>query len=267
MSVAPVTARAQALASATQALAAARTYAAPLAAGVIERDRAGSVPWADLAALDASGLLAITVPAAHGGPDMSPVVLAEVIRTIAAVDPAIAQVPQAHFLFVDVLATRVRAAGALLASAAATLEDVGRQPRDAVAAARGSIAVAQAKAFASDTAATVASDIFALTGASAADERYDLSRHWRNARTHASHDPVAWKYHHVGQLPAQRCPASEPRAGLAMVITSGLLRPVQPDAGGHPGTRRVSRSTCWPPRSRSCRPTSPIAGCRPTGTA
>jgi hypothetical protein len=32
----------------------------------------------------------------------------------------------------------------------------------------------------------------------AADERYDLSRHWRNARTHASHDPVAWKYHHIG---------------------------------------------------------------------
>ena len=30
------------------------------------------------------------------------------------------------------------------------------------------------------------------------DERYDLSRHWRNARTHASHDPVSWKYHHIG---------------------------------------------------------------------
>jgi hypothetical protein len=30
--------------------------------------------------------------------------------------------------------------------------------------------------------------------ASATDEKYDLSRHWRNARTHASHDPVAWKY-------------------------------------------------------------------------
>jgi hypothetical protein len=25
----------------------------------------------------------------------------------------------------------------------------------------------------------------------------DLGRHWRNARTHASHDPVDWKYHHV----------------------------------------------------------------------
>ena len=110
MSIAPDTARARLLSSGTEALATARTYAASLAAGVIERDRAGTVPWTDLAALDASGLLGITVPAAYGGPDLSPVVLAEVIRTIAAVDPAIAQVPQAHFLFVDVLATLGRAA-------------------------------------------------------------------------------------------------------------------------------------------------------------
>src|SRR6185437_80574 len=87
-----------------------------------------------------------------------------------------------------------------LAAAAATLAEVGRQPRDAAAAARGSIAVAQAKAFASETAVAVASDLFALAGASAADERHDLSRHWRNARTHASHDPVDWKYHHVGNF-------------------------------------------------------------------
>ena len=93
------------LSSAQDALAAARSYADSIASGVIERDRAGEVPYAELAALDASGLLGITVPAAHFGPDLSPVVLAEVIRTIAAVDPAIAQIPQAHFLFVDVLAT------------------------------------------------------------------------------------------------------------------------------------------------------------------
>ena len=49
-----------------------------------------------------------------------------------------------------------------------------------------------------EVAAEVASDLFSLSGASAADERHDLSRHWRNARTHGSHDPVAWKYHHVG---------------------------------------------------------------------
>ncbi|MFZ0165000.1 MAG: SfnB family sulfur acquisition oxidoreductase, partial [Trebonia sp.] len=58
----------------------------------------------------------------------------------------------------------------------------------------------QAKAFASDVAAEVTTDLFSLSGASATDEKYDLSRHWRNARTHASHDPVAWKYHHVGNF-------------------------------------------------------------------
>ena len=392
MSVTAPAAQAEVLFSATEALAAARAYAESIASGVIERDRAGAVPYAELAALDASGLLGITVPSAHFGPDLSPVVLAEVIRTIAATDPAIAQVPQVHFLFVDVLATRgsaalqerlfadvlagarlgnglaerggqhaqdlgtrvrggpeglrlhgrkyyctgaisarwigvsalddddrlvlvfverdapgvtvdedwnvmgqratvsgsavfdqvpvdpglvipygdafevpqqlgarsqlvhaaiqvgiaggalrdagefvrtrarpffeatragwaevaaadphtihrfgrlatqVRAAEALLAAAAATLEEVGRVPRDAEAAARGSIAVAEAKAFASDVAVEVASDLFALAGASAADERHDLSRHWRNARTHASHDPVDWKYHHVGNF-------------------------------------------------------------------
>jgi SfnB family sulfur acquisition oxidoreductase len=392
MITAPTAVRAPVLSSAAEAITVARGYAASIADGAIARDRAGRVPYPELAALDASGLLGITVPAAFGGPDLSPVVLAEVIRTIAAVDPAIAQIPQAHFLFVDVLAvhgsraqqrrlfadvlagsrlgnavaerggkhaqdlktrlvscpsgrelrldgkkyyctgaisarwigvtalddadrlvlvfvdrhapgvtidedwdvmgqratvsgtatfervpvdpalvvpyasafeapqqfgartqlvhtaiqvgiaggalrdareflttkarpffeatragwaetaatdphtihrfgrlaTQVAAAESLLASAAATQAEVTRFPRDAEAAARGSIAIAEAKAFASDTAVEVASDLFALAGASAADERYDLSRHWRNARTHASHDPVDWKYHHVG---------------------------------------------------------------------
>jgi SfnB family sulfur acquisition oxidoreductase len=375
-----------------EAIAAARDFAASIADGVIERDRAGKVPAAELAAFDASGLLGITVPVEHGGPGLPASVLAEVIRTIAKVDPAIAQVPQGHFLMVDVLAVygdayqrqrlfgsvlsggrlgnalaerggqhaqelktrldragdevrlsgrkyyttgaitsrwigvtalddrgrlalafverdasgvtidddwnvmgqratvsgtatfddvlvdpglvvpyeqafgvpqqlgaraqlvhaaiqagiaggalrdarefvrtrarpffeavrggwaerasddpytigqfgrlaiRVHAAEALLASAAATLDEVTRQPRDAGEAARGSIAIAEAKAFASEVAAEVASDLFSLSGASAADERYDLSRHWRNARTHASHDPVTWKYHHVGNF-------------------------------------------------------------------
>ena len=379
-----------------QAVAAARAYAESISDGVIERDRAGKAPVAELARLDASGLLAITVPRSLGGPGLGAPALAEVIRTIAAVDPAIAQVPQGHFLFCDVLAvwgtarqqralfgevlagarfgngmaergglhaqdlrtrlhgfpdgggsaprltgrkyyttgsltarwigvsalddvgrlvlvfvrrdapgvhvgddwnvmgqratvsgtatfedvpvdpglvvryarafevpqqlgartqlvhaaiqtgiaggalrdarefvrtkarpffeaatagwahtasedphtiyqygqlaTRVRAAEALLGSAAATLDEIGRVPADAAAAARGSLAVAQAKAFASDVAAQVTTDLFSLSGASATDEKYDLSRHWRNARTHASHDPVAWKYHHVGNF-------------------------------------------------------------------
>src|ERR1039458_5777924 len=104
MSLTSTAAQAEVLFSATEALAAARSYAGSIASGGIERDRAGAGADAQPAALDASGLLGITVPAAHFGPDLSPVVLAEVIRTIAAVDPAIAQVPQAHFLFVDVVA-------------------------------------------------------------------------------------------------------------------------------------------------------------------
>ena len=377
------------IASDAEAILAAREFADSIAAGVIERDRAGAVPTAELAEFDASGLLAITVPSGHGGADVSMVTLAEVIRTIAAVDPSIAQVPQGHFLMVDVLAawgtdeqrrmlfgevlaggrlgnalaerggrhaqdiqtrlhggrrldgrkyyctgaitsrwigvtalddqdrlvlafvprdgegvtldedwntmgqratvsgsarfedvevdpglvvpyydafdvpqqlgaraqlvhtaiqvgiaggalrdagefvrtrgrpffeaaragwaggagedpytigrygrlaTRVRAAEALLADAAATQQTIGRRPADPGEAARGSIAIAQAKAFASEVAVEVASDLFSLTGASAADERYGLSRHWRNARTHASHDPVDWKYHHVGNF-------------------------------------------------------------------
>ena len=51
-----------------------------------------------------SGLLGITVPHAEGGPALAPSTLAEVTRVIAAVDPAIAQTPQAHYLFVDVVA-------------------------------------------------------------------------------------------------------------------------------------------------------------------
>jgi SfnB family sulfur acquisition oxidoreductase len=392
MSIAPPLHTPDVLASAEDALASAHSFARSIAGGAIERDRSGALPAAELAEFDASGLLAITVPREYGGSGLPPRVLADVVRTIAAVDPAVAQGPQGHYLFTDVLvafgsteqrrrlfadalagrrianalaerggthaqdlrtrltraggdgaiyltgrkyyatgaltahwiavtalderdrlslafverdaegvtldddwdvmgqratvsggvgfedvivdpelvldyarcfetpqqlgaraqlyhasiqvgiargaledtraflvsharpffeaaragwaqravedpytihgfgrlATQVAAAEALLLEAAQTLEDVGLVPVDDEAAARGSLAVARAKAFASETAVAVASDLFSLTGASAADERYDLSRHWRNARTHASHDPVDWKYHHVG---------------------------------------------------------------------
>ncbi len=376
------------LSTESEALLIAGEFAESLRDTVVERDRSGELPVAELARLDASGLLAITVPARDGGPDLPVTTLAEVIRRIAAVDPAIAQAPQAHYLLVDIvsvwgserqrrallgdvlagrrlgnalaergghhaqdlqtrvhridsglrlhgrkyyctgaltshwlgvtaldddgrvvlafvprdadgvtldrdwnvmgqratvsggatfdavevayvvdyqhafavpqqlgaraqlvhaaieagiaggaladahrfvtekarpffeaaragwahtaaedphtigrfgrLATRVRAAESLLADAAAVQAQIGREPADAQAAARGSVAVAQAKAFACETAVDVGSELFALSGASAADEKHDLSRHWRNARTHSSHDPVDWKFHHVG---------------------------------------------------------------------
>jgi len=44
----------------------------------------------------------------------------------------------------------------------------------------------------------IASELFALTGTSGTDDRHDLHRRWRNARTHSVHDPIDWRYHHVG---------------------------------------------------------------------
>ena len=71
---------------------------------MIERDRAGKSAGFGARRFDASGLLAITVPRASGGADLEMTTLAEVARTVAAVDPAVAQAPQAHFLMVDVVA-------------------------------------------------------------------------------------------------------------------------------------------------------------------
>jgi alkanesulfonate monooxygenase SsuD/methylene tetrahydromethanopterin reductase-like flavin-dependent oxidoreductase (luciferase family) len=92
------------IASVAEAIRVARKFGASIAEGTIERDRSGAVPARELAAVDASGLLGITVPRKYGGAEVPATVLAEVVRVIAAVDPAIAQVSQSHFLFVDVLA-------------------------------------------------------------------------------------------------------------------------------------------------------------------
>ena len=82
------------LATDREAIAAAREFADAIAGDAAERDRAGVAPRAELAAFDRSGLLGITVPGSGGGPALAPTALAEVFRTIAAADPAIAQTPQ-----------------------------------------------------------------------------------------------------------------------------------------------------------------------------
>ncbi len=54
-------------------------------------------------ALSASGLLGITVPRAHGGADVCTPTLAEVFRLLACADPNVAQIPQSHFVYVNLL--------------------------------------------------------------------------------------------------------------------------------------------------------------------
>jgi alkylation response protein AidB-like acyl-CoA dehydrogenase len=87
----------------------------------------------------------------------------------------------------------------LLAKAGRALDTAERDLNEDTAAA-ASLAVAAAKAFGGDVAVEVSTEIFALAGTRAADDRVNLHRHWRNARTHTLHDPNRWKYLHIGNF-------------------------------------------------------------------
>jgi SfnB family sulfur acquisition oxidoreductase len=88
------------------AVAAASGLAAAFAAGAAARDADRVLPHAELDRLSASGLLAITVPAEHGGAGVSTAALTEVVRFLAAGDPNIAQIPHSHFVYVNQLRLR-----------------------------------------------------------------------------------------------------------------------------------------------------------------
>ncbi|MBS7699055.1 acyl-CoA dehydrogenase family protein [Chelatococcus sp. YT9] len=63
-----------------------------------------------------------------------------------------------------------------------------------------SIAVAEAKFLSSEASIKVSEMIFRIGGASATSRQRNLDRHWRNARTHTTHDPVAYKARAVGDF-------------------------------------------------------------------
>ncbi|MCV3242878.1 SfnB family sulfur acquisition oxidoreductase [Mesorhizobium sp. ZC-5] len=98
------------------------------------------------------------------------------------------------------LFVETEAAHALLLHAADTFDRVLAGPLDEAATIRLAILVAAAKAAASAVCVKVGNDLFALAGTSAADEKWNLHRHWRNARTHTLHDPEVWKYHYIGDF-------------------------------------------------------------------
>jgi SfnB family sulfur acquisition oxidoreductase len=91
------------LVSDAEALAAAAGYAAAIRDGAIARDRDGALPFAELEELARTGLLGIRVPRALGGAEVSNATLTEVVRRIAVADPAIAQIPQNHWAFVETI--------------------------------------------------------------------------------------------------------------------------------------------------------------------
>jgi SfnB family sulfur acquisition oxidoreductase len=85
------------------ALGTASALGAAFAEGAAARDAERVLPRSELDELAASGLLAITVPAEHGGADLPAEVVASVVATLAAGDPNVAQIPHSHFVYVNAL--------------------------------------------------------------------------------------------------------------------------------------------------------------------
>jgi SfnB family sulfur acquisition oxidoreductase len=74
-----------------------------IAAGAADRDRLRALPVDEIELLSREGLLAITVPREHGGAEVSLQTLAQVVSTIASADPNVAQIPQSHFVYLELI--------------------------------------------------------------------------------------------------------------------------------------------------------------------
>ena len=92
--------------TAESAVALAAQLSAQFATGAADRDRDRALPFEEVAALAASGLLALTVPAALGGADLPASAVAEVIRSLSQGDPNLGQIPHSHFVFARQLRLR-----------------------------------------------------------------------------------------------------------------------------------------------------------------
>ena len=95
------------------------------------------------------------------------------------------------------LEIKLHAAEALLAKAGLAIDGIIDQPtEEGVAAA--AVAVAEAKALTTEIAILATNKLHELAGTRSTLAEFNLDRHWRNARTHTLHDPVRWKYFHIG---------------------------------------------------------------------
>jgi alkylation response protein AidB-like acyl-CoA dehydrogenase len=98
------------------------------------------------------------------------------------------------------IAADASAAEALVLGAADAIDEVvdGHRQDDPAALADAAIEVAKAQLIAERLALSAAARLFDTGGASATSRTLNLDRHWRNARTVASHSPLAYKAHATG---------------------------------------------------------------------
>jgi SfnB family sulfur acquisition oxidoreductase len=95
------------------------------------------------------------------------------------------------------LKTRLHAAEELLDRAGRAIDTILVDPTEK-AVGEVAVQVAEAKVLTTEIAILAANKLHELGGTRSTLGEFNLDRHWRNARTHTLHDPVRWKYFHVG---------------------------------------------------------------------
>jgi SfnB family sulfur acquisition oxidoreductase len=95
------------------------------------------------------------------------------------------------------LEVKLHAAEALLERAGRAIDQILDDPSEQ-AVAETAVKVAEAKVLTTEIAILATNKLHELGGTRSTLGQYNFDRHWRNARTHTLHDPVRWKYFHVG---------------------------------------------------------------------
>ncbi|MFE5645013.1 acyl-CoA dehydrogenase family protein [Rhodococcus sp. NPDC056516] len=95
------------------------------------------------------------------------------------------------------LAARLAVAESGLARAA-DLADAAGVDQSPASISAATIAAAETEALGSEIGLDIASELFALSGASSSRAELGLDRFWRDIRTHSLHDTMIWKYHQSG---------------------------------------------------------------------
>lgn len=95
------------------------------------------------------------------------------------------------------LEIRLHAAEALLEIAGRAI-DRARAEETLESVSEATIKTGESKVLTTEIAILATNKLFELAGTRATLAEHGLDRHWRNARVHTLHDPVRWKYYHVG---------------------------------------------------------------------
>jgi SfnB family sulfur acquisition oxidoreductase len=95
------------------------------------------------------------------------------------------------------LVIRLHAAEALLERAGRAIDAALASPTEETVT-QATLVTSESKVLTTEVAIAATNKLFELAGTRSTLREHNLDRHWRNARTHTLHDPVRWKYFHVG---------------------------------------------------------------------